>query len=367
MNNDQFEYTTYGLKASSSDVNKMLEHCLFQLNEKGHFTPVCIWGTHGIGKTELVKSFAKKHGCEFLYIAPAQIEEMGDLIGLPHKNEETKSTEFLPPEWVPKNEGPGILLIDDVNRADDRILRGLMQLLQNNELLSWKMPSKWMFVLTANPEGGDYSVTSMDNAILTRMLHVTLTFKVNDWAQWAYKNGVDERGIAFVLAYPEIVNNSRTTPRSLVQFFESIESIEDFKSDLKLIRIMAEAALDQETAVAFIKFINLDLEQILSAEEILNAEDFKDIESELKKLITQSPKRLDILSVTMTRLSHYLRDFEGELSESQFNNLVQFMLLSFIPNDLRLALAQSIVDVENESVRKITSIPEITILILDKM
>ena len=52
-----------------------------------------------------------------------------------------------------KDEGPGILLLDDINRADDRILRGCMQLLQNFELTSWKLPPKWQIVATANPEG----------------------------------------------------------------------------------------------------------------------------------------------------------------------------------------------------------------------
>ncbi len=33
----------------------------------------------------------------------------------------------------------------------------------------------WQIVCTANPGSGDYRVTAMDNALLTRMLHFTLT------------------------------------------------------------------------------------------------------------------------------------------------------------------------------------------------
>jgi len=49
-----------------------------------------------------------------------------------------ETTIYLPPDWVPKADesGPGILLLDDINRADDRILRGLMQLLQEFEMFS---------------------------------------------------------------------------------------------------------------------------------------------------------------------------------------------------------------------------------------
>ena len=111
-----------------------------------------------------------------------------------------------------------MLLIDDINRADDRILRGCMQLLQNYELSSWRLPDKWQIVATANPEGADYSVTPMDDAMLTRMIHTTLIFDHKVWAQWAYSSGVDDRGISFVLTYPELINSERTTPRSLTQF-----------------------------------------------------------------------------------------------------------------------------------------------------
>ena len=167
---------------------------------------------HGIGKTQLIKEYAQRNGYHFRYIAPAQFEEMGDLVGMPKittKESGHTETSIVPPSWVPQQDGPGIFLIDDVNRADDRILRGIMQLLQDHELVSWKLPSKWMIVLTANPDGGDYSVTPMDDAMLTRMMHVTLEFDVKSWAKWAELSNVDPRGIAFVLAYPEIVTGGR--------------------------------------------------------------------------------------------------------------------------------------------------------------
>ena len=116
----------------------------------------------------------------------------------------------------------GILLLDDMNRADDRILRGCMQLLQNLELASWKLPPKWQIVVTANPDGGDYSVTPMDGAMLTRMLQHEMT---KAWAVWASAAGMDERFIFFVLMQFEIVQGERTTPRSLTQFFRQIAGI----------------------------------------------------------------------------------------------------------------------------------------------
>ena len=275
---------------------------------------------HGIGKTQLVEAFARENSCKFVYIAPAQFEEMGDLLGLPAADASGARTHFLPPAWVPREEGPGILLIDDVNRADDRILRGIMQLLQNYELVSWRLPEKWIIVLTANPDGGDYSVTTMDDAMITRMLHVTMQYDVKAWARWAEKAGVDSRGISFVLTYPELVNSRRTTPRSLVQFFNAIQNIENLKAELELVRMLAEGCLDRETAVAFTNFVNMDLSKLIPAREILHSKAFDEIIQRINHLVNGTPKRLDIMSVIMTRLTNHLIYMREKLDDSMFDS-----------------------------------------------
>ena len=261
MNNQLIEY---GKKGNSKELREILSHIfnrnneLSELEKKG--TPICIWGTHGLGKTQIIRDYALEKKWKFSYIAPAQFEEMGDLHGMPTVVDPDGNivgdeyTVYSPPDWVPREEGPGILLLDDINRADDRILRGCMQLLQNFELTSWKLPPKWQIVATANPEGGDYSVTPMDSAMLTRMLHATLKFDAKIWAEWAYKANVDKRGISFVLTYPELVNSERTTPRSLTQFFEQIASIENLKENIQLVEALALSSLDEIAVSTFISF-----------------------------------------------------------------------------------------------------------------
>lgn len=334
-------------------------------------TPICIWGLHGIGKTELVRDLAQARGCEFVYIAPAQFEEMGDLVGMPKiAQDEVKGevTRFIAPEWVPKSEGPGILLLDDVNRADDRILRGIMQLLQNYALVSWELPAKWLIVLTANPDNGDYSVTAMDDAMLTRMLHVTLEFDVRSWANWAEKNNVDERGINFVLTYPELVNGRRTTPRSLVQFFQAIQPIENLQAQLGLVKLLADASLDEATTQAFINFIHLNLDRLPSPMEILETEDFSNIADRLDRLVhSGDTKRLDILSVVIARLTNYLLVRTAEPTVLEFQNLKRFLLLDLLPNDLRLSFAQELTRSKRPGLLKLYADEEIGQLLLHKM
>ncbi|MBK8920467.1 MAG: AAA family ATPase [Saprospirales bacterium] len=370
--NPTYSYITYGARVSAESVVLLLEHALDSMRQSDERpTPVCIWGLHGIGKTELVRDLARERGCAFVYIAPAQFEEMGDLLGMPQITRDPASSEvthFVAPEWVPRHPGPGILLLDDVNRADDRILRGIMQLFQNYELVSWTLPQQWLIVCTANPDGGDYSVTTLDEAMLTRMLHVTMEFDAQAWARWAERNDVDPRGINFVLTYPELVNGRRTTPRSLVQFFNSLRPLDDLRNHLGLVRLLGDAALDAETTQAFLSFVHLHLDRLPTPAEILETEDFNAVARRLDRLVHDGDtKRLDILSVVVTRLNNYLLTRSADPTEAELANLQRFLLLDLLPNDLRLAMAQELTQSKRPGLLKLYAVPDVGQLLLRKM
>jgi AAA domain (dynein-related subfamily) len=308
-------------------------------------TPVCIWGTHGLGKTEIAMNFARERGWKLAYCAPAQFEEMGDLHGLPFKIDPDPTvhgderTVYMPPDWVPKEEGPGLLIMDDINRADDRILRGVMQLLQHFEMFSWSIPKKWQILATANPDTGAYSVTPMDDAMLTRMLHVSLSFDAKAWAAWALNAGVDKRGVDFVLTYPETVTGKRTTPRSLVQFFNQIADISDLKGSIDLVNVLAASTLDIETATAFTAFIEESMAKLPSTQEILGAKDPTDFLNRIKALSKPGEgKRVDLISTIVTRLLLELGRKEADLPETSAANLIALLTSDVLPGDLKFSL-----------------------------
>ena len=360
------EFIEFGKKGNSREIKVILSHIFERNNELNaedkRGTAVCIWGTHGLGKTQIVRDYALEKKWKFSYIAPAQFEEMGDLHGMPIVVDPDKRitgdeyTVYSPPDWVPKEEGPGILLLDDINRADDRILRGCMQLLQNFELTSWKLPPKWQIVATANPEGGDYSVTPMDGAMLTRMLHATLKFDPKIWAEWAYAANVDERGIAFVLTYPELVNSDRTTPRSLTQFFEQITSIDDLKGNLQLVEALALSSLDEVTVSSFIAFVNDELTQLIDPEEILDAKDFKTIEKRIKDISVDDSgaKRVDRLATMCSRLYLKLISNDYKQGKNHSKNLIKFLMFETIPNDLLMSLYMDLQKHGSEKIKEMT-------------
>lgn len=314
-------------------------------------TPLCIWGAHGLGKTASVMSFARARNWKLAYCAPAQFEEMGDLHGLPMRvvpqvgSASDGYTAYLPPEWVPRDQGPGILLLDDINRADERILRGLMQLLQSFGMFSWSLPRQWQIVCTANPEGGDYSVTTMDDAMLTRMMHVSLRFDPKAWARWATSAGVDPRGIDFVLTYPEIVTGRRTTPRSLVQVFTHLQDIKDWKAELPQVSLVASAGLDQSTVGALLAYVSDDLHHLVQPADILEAETFDEVKPRIVAAARGSGGaiRVDRLSAILTRVVIALAGPEHARVNGRVKaNVIALLKLDELPSDLRFSAHRDI-------------------------
>jgi hypothetical protein len=336
--------------------------------------------SHNTGKTALVKQHCRNPvmwkgkeypGYKVFDVPIAQFEEMGDLHGMPSRHikvaragdgapeekwiaEEVQQgwlkdgweivpssgvrTMYAPPDWVPSDPGPSILLLDDWNRASVRIIKGIMQLLQNYGMVSWKLPDGCNIVLTANPDEQDYLVTSIDTAILTRIRSITLTHDAKEWAVWAQGAGLDPRGINYVLRYPEMmIGNERTNPRTLAQCFRDMKRIQNIgsKEQQNRFKTIASSLLDDETVSSLIVFMERDVELIVEPEQILNGSDWPWIQGHIAKLMGGREKRIDVLGVICDRLFAYLVQPGTKADKSSIQNFQKFITIDDIPEDLR--------------------------------
>jgi len=336
----------------------------------------CIWGHAGIGKTAKVKQHCKKpvewkgtkyEGYSVFDVPIAQFEEMGDLHGMPARHvmvvkgkeklwvpEEVMvgytnegwgivhsagvRTMYAPPDWVPSVPGPSILLLDDWNRASVRIIKGIMQLLQNYGMVSWKLPPGCNIVLTGNPDEQDYLVTSIDAAILTRIRSVTLRHDAKEWSVWAVSEGLDPRGINFLLQYPEMmVGNERTNPRTLAQFFRDMKRIPDLRSEenQRRFRTMASSLLDEQTVSSLVVFMDRDVELAIEPEQILGGKDWEFIEKHVEKLMSGREKRVDVLGVMCDRLYAHLVQPNVKPDKKAIDNFQKYITMEQLPEDMR--------------------------------
>jgi hypothetical protein len=212
---------------------------------------------------------------------------------------------YCAPEWISGKGKGGILLLDDWNRADIRFIQAIMELIDRQQYISWNLPEDWHIILTANPDNGNYLVSSIDNAQKTRFISVQLKYDVDCWAKWAEGNYIDGRCINFMLLHPELVT-TEVNSRSISMFFNSISSIKSFENSLPLVQMVGEGSVGPEFSSMFTMFINNKLDKMISPENIMN-QDEQYVLNTLKSLTGKEDKyRADIASTLSTRIINFL-------------------------------------------------------------
>ena len=377
-------------------------------------------GESGIGKTSAVMQMAKKHELDFVKLNLAQIEELGDLVGFPvrqfqmYKEKTVKMSEkdmlnynsraaasedlakmpttvtkkvgqwvdemavsdylksgykmggknrmsYCAPEWIADAKEGGILLLDDWNRADTRFIQAVMELIDRQTYISWKLPKDWHIMLTANPDNGDYMVNSVDSAQKTRYVTANLKFDVNVWAEWAEGAGIDTRCINFLLLHPELVTQE-TNARSITTFFNSISSFENFEDNLSLIQMIGEGSVGDAFASMFTTFINNKLDKLVTPKDLLTHENESYILGELRGCIGKDDTyRADIAATLATRLANFAVVYskENTISAKITDRLQSLATKDYFTNDLKYLVIRTIFNGNKQKFNKLMMNPAI--------
>ena len=179
------------------DGNMLLEI----LEETPATQNIMLMGKHGIGKSQILEKFFTTKGCKVVSLFLGQMSDPGDLIGIPHKNEETGHTEFMPPYWFPLDGKPIVLFLDELNRARPEVLQTIMDLALNRTLAGRKLPDGSRIISAVN-DGDQYQLTDLDPALVSRFNVVTFRPTTQEWLLWADKVGVDARVRDFIRENP---------------------------------------------------------------------------------------------------------------------------------------------------------------------
>lgn len=271
---------------------------------------------------------------------------------------------YCPPEWIADKTGGGILILDDWNRADIRFIQAVMELVDRQEYISWKLPKDWHIVLTANPDDGEYLVNSIDVAQRTRFVSTVLKWSHERWAEWAEQNGVDGRCINFVLSHPEIVGeNKGVNPRSLTTFFNSISSFQNFNDKLPMIQMVGEGSVGPEVTTLFTGFIKNKLDKLITPKEMLLREGTESVMKELKECMHDGTDyRADIASILTTRLINYAIHYsQGNSITPEIIQRIQALIKTpdVFTDDLKYVIVKKILNGNKQKFQKLVSDPTV--------
>ena len=352
------------------DNNKQLED--------NNLRPIAVGveGEAGIGKTTLIEDIAKERGMTMCKVNLAQLEEIGDLVGMPMKecevawieNGQVKQTRWMPesqtknldlrlkltgkvrmsyapPAWLPMDENPNgtIIFLDDYTRANSMFMQATMEIINTASYISWKLPKYTSVVLSSNPDDGQFSVTSLDNAQKTRFINFNLKLNVEDWAKWAEEAEIDGRAINFELLYGDEIfkkhNNIQTVnPRSYTTFCKAISGLKDWNNPntLALILQISKGCFlnDKDNIIGnlFTTFIANKLDRLIQPKDMIELK-WETLEPKMKNCVYDNgnfrPEIASVLTIRFMNYVLYLFGTKGAIKES----VVYDRILEIVNND----------------------------------
>ena len=274
--------------------------------------PTFLWGPPGIGKSSIIKQIAQANGYEFIDLRLSLMDPT-DLKGIPFYDKEAHQALWAPPSFLPR-EGQGILFLDELNSAPPAVQASAYQLILDRKVGEYNLPEGWAIVAAGNREGDRGVVYRMPSPLANRFVHLEMEVSVEDWRDWAYGAGIDERVIAYIgyksddlFSFDPTKNEkSFATPRS----WEFVSSVLGSGMDEKLLLETLSGAIGKERAVRFLSFAKV-MHRLPDIEAILNSGE------------GNYPEEVDVLHALATGLVMALR---GDFTKERMDNLLHYTL-----------------------------------------
>ena len=349
-------------KLTASEIKPIITHVItnnLRLAEK-NVTPkaICIEGSNGIGKTQLVKQICEELGTHcFIRLNPSNLT-VDDLIGYPCIQFELLNPEtnkivwatkeilesyinlglqptsktrmsYSTPQWLANKENkPVLMFLDDHSRSSPLVQQALMTIVDEQSFMTWNLPKGSTIILSSNPDNCSFMVTSEDEAQKDRKITLQMKASVEDWAAWA-TGIIPDKFIDFLQKHKEViekVDEDSDTPigslRGWTRYFQTIETINDLDSDWYKLALPLSGGLPQEHIMLFHSFIKEKLDKLPTTFEILNS---LNIKSTIETLKVLTKDRKDIASLITKRLYNHVIKFTSTLKKVEIENYIKLL------------------------------------------
>jgi hypothetical protein len=329
----------------TAEYIKRVKAAFKRMKRGGTYNPIFIFGASGIGKSEIVAQCAKELGAGFQELPVFLYSDISDLIGVPSQHNITDPkieagkmvdpgsgyTRFNAPATLPtdNNNGKGgILFLDELNLAQEHIMKKLQQFVLQNKLGDYKLPDGWLIVAAGNREC-EAEVNELSGPLSRRFLILNFVPKIGteihpekgfsitgDWAKYVTTDPKFEKTIIPEIVYFLTVNPEffhRYDVESRPKVFpapanwasaalnlkeECIdEGLDNWRQlDLKEISDIFKLRVGSEASAKFIEYLKIQI--------LLNTNDMKNIlkSPENAKLVSEFKKNRYYLYPIMSSL-----------------------------------------------------------------
>lgn len=309
---------------------------------KANHTPF-IWGHAGIGKSTVVKQYAKDKGYKFFPFYLGTQSDIGDILGLASfvkdENGSEVATTFATPLWLKDtidycNDNPtsgAVIFLDEFNRARKDILSGMFSLALDKTFHMLKLPDNCHIIAAGNPPTDEYFVTDVDEtALMARFTHIKLEPTFEEWKTYAKEANFEPSIVSFLSEQPELLEDAKSDYKLPVKVDRRSQERWDrlFKvgTPFELIEKLAYGIIGVERIVAYKLHLKKG-DQAVTGEDILSGKGLDMV----KTWSNASDVKAAILSKSSDNLSDVLKSTDA-LDEKQSDNLLLF--LEIVPKDI---------------------------------
>lgn len=268
---------------------------------------IMLEGSHGIGKTSLVKAIGKELGYKVIFVPVGSFSEAADFTGMPKTmfkiringaERDVTKDEFVllqtqcegndivvikdymhysPPEFIKDIEEDCIIVFDDFYRTNVQTLQALMNVILDQTHVALPVfPKNVNIILTANPTDSseeDYFGVMLDPAQKTRYITYKLAPDCEAWAEWAEsRSTIKSPFINFLLKHREIFDDAskKINPRIYTLWAETLLTVDlNDVENIPYITDMSQRITNSENlGLLFTQFIQENLHELISPQEM---------------------------------------------------------------------------------------------------
>jgi hypothetical protein len=168
---------------------------------------VMLWGSPGVGKSQLIVELARRREAKLRDVRLSQ-KTASDIGGLPALDHQNKQTTFYLPDFLPREDEPGILFLDELPGADEQTRIAAYGLILERRVANWTLGDRWRIIAAGNrPEDGAISC-DLGTAMMDRLVHLVIEPTAQDWLAWAMENDIAPEVMAFIQVRPDLLVGS---------------------------------------------------------------------------------------------------------------------------------------------------------------
>ena len=146
----------------------------------------CLMGPSGIGKTEGIEAFAKRHDRQVVHLIASQVLPT-EVSGMTMPNQETHSMDVFDHSRISHMRDGDILFLDELLKGQQQVLSACLTMVQERRLMSGTPLPDVIIVAAANPLA---SPKMLPLEIRQRFLFVDVEFDKRSWCSYMQGRGV---------------------------------------------------------------------------------------------------------------------------------------------------------------------------------